>query len=196
MAPPNGKAFVEGALVDGIPRLAVLLKCRNWGIPTSRAADIAEEASAEAYQRSLDQSFNDANHFRAWVTRTAVNAAIDLLRQQSKAVSFSLIAEFGIAPKRDNEIKDALDDALRSLTRHEQELVALTYEHGLTLDAIAERLMSNEGGSANAKRLRIKRQRDEAIRKLRHRLENALEPSFLPKRAASMAAGDSSSPQL
>lgn len=167
MAPANGKTFVEGAIIDGIPRLAVLLKCRNWGIPSNRAADIAEEASAEAYQRSLGQRFNDSAHYRAWVTRTAINVAIDLLRQQARFVSCHWLAELGCDPQRRNELKDVLADALEALTDRQRLLLSLTYDVGLTLDEIAERLLPNVGGSPNAKRLRIKRERDEALTSVR-----------------------------
>lgn len=167
MRPADGQAFVEKAVTDGIPRLAVQLKCRNWGIPSDRAADIAEEASAEAYQRSLDQRFNDANHFRAWVTRSAINAAIDLLRQQSRFISCNWLAELGFDYQLHNELKDVLAAALESLTNRQRLLLDLSYDVGLTLDEIAKRLPPGGSGSPNAKRLRIKRERDQALTILR-----------------------------
>lgn len=155
LRPADGKTFVEKAVADGVPRLAVLLKCRNWGIPSGRSADIAEEAAAEAHRRSLPRQFRDSNHYRAWVTRAAINVAIDLLGRQSRLVCCTWIAELGFDPHRSNELKEVLADASANLTDRQRLLLNLSYDLGLTLNAIAERPLPEAAGSPNAKRLRI-----------------------------------------
>ena len=94
----QGGIFVEASFLAKVPYATVLLKCRNWGLALSRAVDIANESCAEAYQRSLQREFVDAAHFRAWVTRTAIHVAVDLLRQQARAVSLTWIDELASRP--------------------------------------------------------------------------------------------------
>jgi RNA polymerase sigma factor (sigma-70 family) len=167
MAAALGRSFAEQAFRDGIPVGAVLLKCRNWGVSGPRAAHVAEEAAAEAYRRALDRPFEGDAHFRAWVTRAALNVAVDILRREARARAVPL-ADRLAAPPSGGESDAALVEAgLARLPAEEREIVRLTFEEGLTLDEIADRVLPPGGGSANARRLRVKRKRDVALERLR-----------------------------
>jgi RNA polymerase sigma factor (sigma-70 family) len=165
------RRYVEAALREGIPSEMILLKCRNWGVTATRAAAIAEEASAEAYLRALEQSFDSETHYRAWVSRTALNFAVDLLRRGSRTRPLGTTDL--AAPSTRAPVNTAtLSECLEKLDEEQQQILRMTYEEGLTLDEIALRLLPSEGGSANARRLRIKRKRDVALRQLRRYLES------------------------
>jgi DNA-directed RNA polymerase specialized sigma24 family protein len=171
MGRPRGQDFAERAFRDGIPLGAVALACRNWGLPYRRAADLAEQAASEAHCRALDREFDGEDHYRAWVTRTAVNCAVDLLRQANRARSLPPDVP-GFLPRSDAG-PDAADlaEAMSLLSEEDRDILHMTFVENLTLDEIADRTPSAGPGSANARRLRVKRRRDVALERLREYLE-------------------------
>lgn len=163
-----GNKFVEATFQAGVPFKTVRLRCRNWGISETCAIQIADESSAEAYQRSLQGEFNDEAHFRAWVTRTAINVAVDLLRKQNRTVGIGWIGELAARAGNAEVNRELILRGIESLTQREQLILAMTYEEGLTLDEMVVRLFPDDvQSSANAKRLRVKRCRDAALITLR-----------------------------
>jgi len=167
----SGRQFADAAFLDGVPASSVFLKCRNWGLMTRRATDVAEEASAEAYRRSLAEDFNNADHYRAWITRTAINVAIDILRAGSRSWPLGEFDRAQVSGTETGFADRVLEAALATLPEDDRVIVSMTFEQGLTLDEIAEQISALADGSPNAKRLRIKRRRDAALRQLRVYLE-------------------------
>jgi RNA polymerase sigma factor (sigma-70 family) len=166
MAAYSGEVFAEDAYLAGIPARTVRHKGRNWGLSFSRAEDLAEDAAAEAYHRSLTHCFHNEEHYRAWVTQTAINLAIDKLRRESRSQSLTWLVMSNEASDHER-IAAILAGGLATLAQDERELLTLTYEEGWTLDQIARLVTVPEAGSPNARRLRVKRKRDQALRKLK-----------------------------
>jgi DNA-directed RNA polymerase specialized sigma24 family protein len=168
MFPLPGEAFIERAYEDQIPFMAVRFKCRNWGVAEARAIEIAEEASAEAYKRSLTRCFFNEDHYRAWVTKTATHYAADVLRRDTRNRPCAwLDLQAPSETTNDATAEAILAAGLETLSDEERDLLDMTYNRGLTLDEIAFQLHRDETGSPNAKRLRAKRRRDGALWKLR-----------------------------
>lgn len=163
----SGRDFIEDAFIVGVPSAAVFKKCRIWGVPRDRAAEIANESASEAYGRAIERVFSNSDHFRAWVTRTAVNLAIDRLRRDARTVSLNESFE----PRQPFQAAELDNDlysrALESLSEQDRMILRWTYQESLTLDEMARRLFPDSDTSKNAQRLRIKRQRDAAIEKIR-----------------------------
>jgi hypothetical protein len=162
-----GRFFAEEAFREGIPLGAVVLKCRNRGVSGRRAAQIAEEAAAEAYRRSLDRVFQSAEHFRAWITRTALNAAVDILRREGRTRSVSFLERLAVSAASVEVDTALVSDCLSRLSALERGILHMIFEERLTLDEIAARVLPAEDGSPNARRLRVKRKRDRALAFLR-----------------------------
>ena len=167
MAGYSGEVFAERAYIAGIPARIVAHKCGNWGLSPARAADLAEEAAAEAYYRSLTHCFANWDHYRGWITETALNYAIDKLRRASRSQSLTWVAPTADGSSDHDSLAAGLAEGMAALAEEERALLKLTYDEELTLDQIAGRVAAEDKGSLNAKRLRIKRKRDEALRKLR-----------------------------
>lgn len=168
----SGRCFVGAATIANVPYSAVVARCLGKRIPLSRASEIAKEASAEAYRRSLEHEFSNFAHYCRWVRRTACNYAVDLLRQESKAVSLTWIEELESQTNDGSKNRELVLQGLESLSERDRLILKMTYEDELTLDEIVERLLPKEDGSANAKRLRIVRSRDAALATLRSFLLN------------------------
>jgi DNA-directed RNA polymerase specialized sigma24 family protein len=167
MAAYSGEVFAERAYLAGVPAQVVAHKCRNWGLRPQRSADLADEAAAEAYSRSLTRCFENEDHYRAWVTQTALNYTVDKLRRESRSQSLTWIVPEVVGASNPHSVAVGLAEGLATLAEDERNLLTLTYEEDLTLDQIARRIAIGGDGSPNAKRLRIKRKRDDAQRKLR-----------------------------
>ena len=162
----TGQSFLTRAFRDRVPIGGVGARCRNWGVLHGRAMDIAEEAAAEAYCRVLGRSFGSEDHFRAWLTRIAMNIAVDLLRASRTRSASSLAAMAAPMPASDLDTAD-LAECLGKLAEEEQRILRMTFEEKLTLDQIADQILPPNEGTANARRLRIKRRRELALRRLR-----------------------------
>lgn len=166
----KGRLFVERACQEGLPIGAVVVLCRNRGLIQAAALELAEEAAAEAYTRSLDRDFESYAHCCNWLARTAINWAIDRLRQRRR-VRYVRESDFGADSV--SIIEGTEEDLLRlhegigQLPQVEQEVLRLAFFEQLTLEEMADRLEPDVQGSLNARRLRMKRKRDVAIQHLR-----------------------------
>lgn len=163
--------FTARALSESIPHRAVVNRCRTWGIGKGRAVQIAEDASSEAFLRSISCSYFSEEHFRAWLTRAALNFATDVLRREKRLRN--LTNEDDLPEKvelRDGDSEE-LGICVRSLPHKDQMILKLSYELGYTLDQIADELNIEPSASKNARRLRVKRMRDSAIAIVTEKLE-------------------------
>ncbi len=169
MADVQKATLAASALEEGIPERAVYLRCRNWGLLPSRARDLAESAAAEAYLRALDVDLPTEIYYRRWVTRVALNFAVDELRRMRR--HHSLDDEDPQAPAEKASSLDIgrLLIAIDSLPELERHIIKLSWfsEQKVTLDDIARTLLPDDKRSPNAKRIEIKRKRDVALALLR-----------------------------
>lgn len=159
--------WIVAAYRDEVPARAVAHKCRNWGISRARAEQLAAEASGEAHFRSLGQSFQNERHYRGWVTLTAINFTIDGLRAGARSRSLNWVASADKGTQEADCINQWLEEGLATLDDLERSLVRMTFEDGLTLNEICRIFEKTQGEPTNAGRLRIKRRRDRALKKLR-----------------------------
>jgi DNA-directed RNA polymerase specialized sigma24 family protein len=168
MAASSIREFAEHAVRDQVPWRAVLQKCRHWSVRPDRAAQIADEAAAEAFCRSLRFQFESEARYRCWITRTALNFAVDLLRAEARTRSLPPLdfAVLAATPNVNVDVSRELASAIAQLTDEEKGIIQWSLD-GLTLDEMAEKMYPNDTASPNAKRLRIKRTRDIALRHLR-----------------------------
>ena len=162
-----GRCFVEQAFRNGIPAAALHQKCKNWGIGGGQAVILVEEAAAEAHSRLLDRTFENEDHYKNSVIRTAINIAVDMLRRQNRACAVPLVDELAADPKDADTDPSLLAEGLATLSDRERNILRMTYEEGLTLDEIAARILPPSDKSLNAQRLRVKRERDLALQRLR-----------------------------
>jgi RNA polymerase sigma factor (sigma-70 family) len=158
--------FAKRALAQEIPQRAVAHRCRSRGLHAVRAEQIAEEASAEAYVRAVNQEFSSESHFRAWLTYVANNVARDLLRRENR---LRQLEHDESLPGRDHSqiVQEEIVLCLGRLNPDMQQILQLAYELEFTLDEIADYLQINASLSPNARRLRVKRLRDVALADLR-----------------------------
>lgn len=160
------RAWHQEALSQDIPAASVYLKCVNWGLSRLRAADLAEEATAEALLRSLRQQFESKSHFRHWLIRAATNFAVDTIRHETcRRRPFpedAIALAVGI-----DDWSEVLREAMSCLDEKERDVIRLIYGEEMTLDQTASILFPLESTSRNATRLRVKRIRDAALSQMR-----------------------------
>ncbi len=171
----SGRAFTERVFLKGVPRRAVEVRCRAFGLCSDRARDLAEEAAAEAHRRAIVRCFTSEDHYSKWVTRTALNFAIDKIRRMTRERTVIWIVASTREITSEAEVdRETLRKALSILSDEERRVLTLTFDEGLTLDQIADTVDFGAIISPNAKRLRIKRMRDDALCKLRRFLVERL----------------------
>jgi DNA-directed RNA polymerase specialized sigma subunit len=167
MAAYSGEVFAARAYQAGIPARIVYQKYRNWGMNHQRAVELADDAAAEAYYRSLTHCFHSEEHYQAWVAKTALHFVIDKLRRESRSQALTWIASLADRASDQGLDANAVAAGLATLASDERILLTMTFEEDLTLDEIAGHVAASDPGSPTAKRLRIKRKRDRALSKLK-----------------------------
>jgi RNA polymerase sigma factor (sigma-70 family) len=167
MSNTKGRDLLHDAIKADIPHAAVYLLCRRWGLSIDRAFDLAAEASSEAQRRSLEMRFETMRHYQHWLFRVAHNWIVSELRRQNR--TRPLRESELLAPELESEeiTWEMVSQALHRLSQDHQILIRMIYWEGCTLDDVAERLLGNELGSANSKRLKIRKQRIHALALLR-----------------------------
>jgi DNA-directed RNA polymerase specialized sigma24 family protein len=189
-------AFVERANRDGVPRWAVRKMCLNRSYAPSRSTETAEDAANESYTRALacelktEGYFLNEKHFRAWVTRTAINYVNDAGRRASREDGSELIGLM-LDKKTHGDQFGAVRTCIDGLTGAGQLTISMTVE-GATLLEIADGLQRDFPDTIvkpdeaarlklpptpTARVLRAKRVRDRALADLVDCLErNGLNP--------------------
>lgn len=173
---PLGRDFAGDAFQKNIPMGAVYLACRNWGMNHDQASDRASIAGAEAICRSLDVTFENERHFNSWVTTTAIRLAIEHHRRNKRIRSLDAFFDSGgpepaANPPGPREAIMDLNDVLTQLTERERTILTLSYEQDMTLEEMVPILFPDVDASMNARRLRVKRERDLVLKKIRGYLD-------------------------
>lgn len=162
------------------------LRLYNTTYRVLRQQQDAEDAVQRCFQRALINlaRFREDSTFSTWVTRIAINEALMLLRQRRTTVPLAevghddsetpFLAEFvdrAPSPEQtvaENEIRDALAQAVSRLRKNLRAVILLREFRGLTSEETARRL----GLTVAAVKARI----FHARRSLRRKLERKLTP--------------------
>lgn len=133
----------------------ILRLCYTYLHSTADAEDVCQDTLIKLLQRS--ESFNSAEHERAWVIRIAINACKDMLRRDGKVVSLEpdeadeLEAPAYVDEARQIAQNQSVLEAVMSLPLVYREAVYLHYYEGLRIAQTAELLGVSE--SAVSQRL-------------------------------------------
>lgn len=104
----------------------------------------AEDVTAEAFARALARwrKIGRLDWREAWITRVAVNLAIDRRRRNPPPMSKSSVGRDPTDAVADHEVLVA---AMRRLSRRQRAVIGLRYLVGLPIAEIAERMGLAEG---------------------------------------------------
>lgn len=122
--------------LDAAYRLARII-LRN----ETEAQDATHDAFVQAWRKWA--TLRDPDRFQAWFDRILVNACRDRLRRTARLVTRDISDELGLAtadPYVRTHERDAIDQALASLSPDHRVVVALRYDRDLAADEIARRL--------------------------------------------------------
>jgi len=108
-------------------------------VHSSLAEDVAVEALARAYARW--KTVARMEYPEAWVMRVVTNAALDEVRRKKIHVDEIVVRDSSV----DFVVRDNVVDALRTLTRRQQEVVVLRYIVDLPEDEVARILEMSAG---------------------------------------------------
>ena len=133
---------------------------RSLGGDLSAAEDLSQEVMIRAW-RKLPRDAEPAAQ-RAWLRRTASNAAIDELRRRGRRATVGTDQVADLASEQSAE-PDAAREALTTLTPHDRLLILLRFDAGLQHAEIAQLLAISE----EASRKRVARARKAFIRAYR-----------------------------
>jgi len=127
-------ALLDRRVIDGAYRYATLMMGNR-----ADAEDATHDAALTAW-RHLGE-LRDAARFEAWFGRIVVNACRDRLRSQRRLpLHVALDPELSSPdPNSGFARRDALADAIRTLSADHREVVVLRYFEDLTVDQIAAR---------------------------------------------------------
>lgn len=107
----------------------------------TEAQDATHDAFVQAWRKW--PTLRDPERFEAWFDRILVNACRDRLRRTARTGTRDISDELGLAiadPYVRTHERDALDQALASLSADHRVVVALRYDRDLAADEIARRL--------------------------------------------------------
>ena len=107
----------------------------------TEAQDVTHDAFVQAWRRW--STLRDPERFEAWFDRILVNACRDRLRRSSRRAAVDISDELGLAtadPYVQTHERDAIDQALATLSPDHRVVIALRYDRDLAADEIARRL--------------------------------------------------------
>ncbi len=107
----------------------------------AEAQDATHDAFVQAWRKW--STLRDHDRFEAWFDRILVNACKDRLRRSARVVTRDISDELEVAtadPYARTHERDAIDQALATLSADHRVVVALRYDRDLTADEIARRL--------------------------------------------------------
>ena len=107
----------------------------------AEAQDATHDAFVQAWRRW--STLRDPDRFEAWFDRILVNACKDRLRRTNRTIARDISDELEIAtpdPYTRTHERDAIEQALATLSADHRVVVALRFDRDLTTDEIARRL--------------------------------------------------------
>jgi RNA polymerase sigma-70 factor, ECF subfamily len=107
----------------------------------TEAQDVTHDAFVQAWRKW--STLRDPERFEAWFDRILVNACRDRLRRSSRHAAVDISDELGLAtadPYVHTHERDAIDQALATLSPDHRVVIALRYDRDLAADEIARRL--------------------------------------------------------
>lgn len=119
------------------------------------AEDITSEVMIKYFTRQQELLFNDDEHLKAWLLRTAINLSKDLLRSAGRR----LRADSDVTAGRDFSSPDMqidVQNAISKLDKKYRIVLYLFYYQGYKTDEIADILETSKGTVTS----RLKRARD------------------------------------
>lgn len=167
--PPNLLDWATKYEKQGCGRGVVYAVATRCGTPPAVARELVGDARQEGVTRVLraygdrPNRFRDFAHFARTVTRAAVNWVRDQRRRRGPAAVFD---DNYPAPTPDPR-PAVVVAALGQLTAADRKLVTRAVIDGHSLDKLAARFLPAAGGSANARRLRVRRMLRGALDRLR-----------------------------
>ena len=126
----------------------------------------AQDATHDAFVRAWRSwpSLRDPDRFEAWFDRIVVNACKDRLRQANRFIARDISSELELPAHGDpfttTHERDAIDQALATLSPDHRVVVALRYDRDLTVDEIARRLDIPAGTVASRIHYALRKLRD------------------------------------
>jgi RNA polymerase sigma-70 factor, ECF subfamily len=107
----------------------------------TEAQDATHDAFVQAWRKW--STLRDTGRFEAWFDRILVNACKDRLRRGSRVISRDISDELNLVtadPYTHTHERDAIDQALATLSPDHRVVVVLRYDRDLAADEIARRL--------------------------------------------------------
>ena len=107
----------------------------------TEAQDVTHDAFVQAWRKW--STIRDPERFEAWFDRILVNACKDRLRRSSRRTAVDISDELALAtadPYVRTHERDAIDQALATLSPDHRIVIALRYDRDLAADEIARRL--------------------------------------------------------
>ena len=107
----------------------------------AEAQDATHDAFVQAWRKW--STLRDPDRFEAWFDRILVNACKDRLRRSSRLVARDISGELQLAtpdPYTRTHERDAIEQALATLSPDHRVVVGLRFDRDLTTDEIARRL--------------------------------------------------------
>ncbi len=107
----------------------------------AEAQDATHDAFVQAWRRW--STLRDPDRFEAWFDRILVNACKDRLRRSNRTIARDISDELEVAtpdPYTRTHERDAIEQALATLSTDHRIVVALRFDRDLTTDEIARRL--------------------------------------------------------
>ncbi len=146
----------------------------RWGTHPAAATELMTEARQEAVTRILyayaraPRHFRDYRHFANSVTQAAANWLRDQRRRNRGVVG---IFDNEFAALETDPREQVVRQAFERLVPTDQEIIGFGVLQGWTLDELADKFLPRDEASANARRLRVRRQLVAALTRLRIQYE-------------------------
>jgi RNA polymerase sigma factor (sigma-70 family) len=162
---------------EGAVRAAARQTAGNYRASSGVANDLAEEAEQHCLAQAARHLgtpgyFTSYEHFRNWVRRCAINYIHDHFRRRRRERRAQQDPDTvpTAQPGMDEETAAQVRECWDNLSARERALLRRYYLEGRTLDEMAEEFLPPDNRSANACRLAIRRE----IQDARARLEQCL----------------------
>ncbi|WP_342429676.1 sigma-70 family RNA polymerase sigma factor [Neobacillus sp. FSL H8-0543] len=106
----------------------------------SDALDVVQETAYRSF-KSI-KSLKDANYFKTWLLRIAINCSLDLLRKQTNIVQMKPELDDIVSGTVDEDValEITMRDLIDGLKEYEKGVIILRFYEGLTIKEVSEAL--------------------------------------------------------